>query len=151
MSRLPTLVKKLEPLFFSDKVGTVEDILTLFELYKVLYIEDPKKDEPDDTYLNTNLDLKLRLIIKDLGEILWLSINGTKVEYGKGGVEDATFTISCSLQQVFASLFNFQSIFNLTPPMEISGNKRDAENFDIFIFLSEDPIGEIYVGFLGLK
>ncbi|MGV9198033.1 MAG: SCP2 sterol-binding domain-containing protein [Promethearchaeia archaeon] len=95
---LKELKEKLEK---GPEAADPDDTLKGFELLK----QFSKENEEIQEFME-EMDIKVQFEIFDIDKFYWLSVKDGKLDYGKGKIEDPSFTMGTSMDIAVTMLFN---------------------------------------------
>lgn len=136
-----TLLMELRNVFDKGaQLATLDDILNTFEFFKQISIENADlKEELED------MDIVVQLIITDIGEQLWLIVRNGKLEYGRGFMENPSFTLTCIKDVAAGTIFgdiDTTSAF-MAGDLTVEGNLQDAMAYQEIIELSLEAFEDL--------
>ena len=124
--------------------ATVEDIPKVFDFFvQVAEENEDLKEELED------MEITVQQVLTDIGAKFWLIAKDGKLEYGKGEVDNPSFTFSCTMEVGAGMLFGEVDATSayMAGDITVEGNLQDAMAFQEIIELAleayEDLVDEL--------
>lgn len=117
-----------------------DDLMTMFELYKQIAMDNEDlKEELED------MDIVVQQIITDKDAKFWLKAKEGALEYGKGDVDNPSFTFSCALAVGAGMLFGEVDATSayMAGDITVEGNLQDAMAFQEIIELAMEAFEDL--------
>lgn len=122
------------------KIANLANILYTFEFFKQISNENPDlKEELED------MDIKVQIIITDINEQLWLIVKNGILDYGRGYIENPSFTMGCIKEIAAAMMFGEIDATSayMAGDITVEGNLQDAMAYQEIIELALEAFEDL--------
>ena len=123
----------------ADAAGP-DDLITMYELYKQIAVDNEDlKEELED------MDIVVQQVITDKTAKFWMKAKEGALEYGKGDVDNPSFTFSCTMAVGAGMLYGEVDATSayMAGDITVEGNLQDAMAFQEIIELAMEAFEDL--------